>query len=82
MMLFSWKSNLGMLHNMEEVREYAKSWNMHIVQSLLKEKKATVWRLEGIQIKAHKGITHGSLRRLEVSLQQELHKILCQEELA
>lgn len=65
MMLSVWKSDLGMLQNLEEVRDHAKRWNIHSVQSLLKKKKAIMRRIEGIQRKAHEGVSHAGLRRLD-----------------
>lgn len=77
----SWKNNISMLNNLEEVRVKSMSWHMHTVQSLLKGKKFIIRKLECIQRKTHESISHDGLKMLEYNLQQELQRILYQEEL-
>ncbi|KAI5420514.1 hypothetical protein KIW84_044349 [Lathyrus oleraceus] len=77
----SWKNNIGMLNNLEEVRVKSMSWHMHTVQSLLIGKKFIIRKLECIQRKTHESISHDGLKMLEYNLQQELQRILYQEEL-
>ena len=74
-----WNSNSKLINNLKNIKSQVNNWNMHC-EKCLEGKNTIIVKLKGIQRAIQKGRNPDMLVKLEKKLQQDLTKILHQEE--